>query len=91
MSERIIHIGIIPEATIIGPHEQVTWISNAGNLTVEFDPKRCPFNSNVFHAPAGVRLQSGPPRPGTKPGSYRYAIALNERKVAEGEIILRES
>jgi hypothetical protein len=91
MSERIIFVGILPETMSIGPGEQVTWLSNAGNLLIEFDPKRTPFSSNVFQAPSGVRLQSGPPRPGSKPGSYRYRIALDDRTIGEGEIIVRES
>jgi hypothetical protein len=91
MSERIIFVGFLPETVVIGPSEQVTWLSNVGHLSIEFDPKRCPFSSNVYQAPAGVRLQSGPPRPGSKPGSYRYTIALNDRTMGEGEIILREN
>src|SRR5437870_3074833 len=29
---------------------QVSWISDAGNLRVEFDVNRCPFTANLFQA-----------------------------------------
>lgn len=59
-------------------------------LKVEFDANRCPFASNMFQAPPGMRLLSGPPRPGTNPGSFKYKLWLNEQLVGNGEIILRE-
>ena len=90
MLEKLVLVGVIPEVTVIEPGQQVAWVSYAGNLRVEFDPKRCPFSSNVFQAPAGTRLLSGPPLPGSKPGSYRYRIALNDRVIAGGEVILRK-
>jgi hypothetical protein len=90
MSEKTVFVGVLPEAIVITPAEQVAWLSDAGNLRVEFDPKRCPFSSNVFQAPAGVRLLSGTPRPGTKPGAYKYRIALNDQVIATAEVILRE-
>ena len=90
MSEKVVLVGIIPEVVAIGLHEQVVWFSDVANLKVEFDPKRCPFSSNVFQAPAGVRLHSGTPRPGTKPGSYKYRLTLSEQTVAHGEVIVRE-
>jgi hypothetical protein len=91
MSERLVFIGIQPEAIVIASGEQVAWLSNAGVLRIEFDPKRCPFATNIFQAPSGVRLLSGPPRPGSKPGSYRYTIRLNDLTIGEGEVILREA
>lgn len=90
MAEKLVLVGVIPEVIVIYSDEQVAWLSDAGNLRIEFDPKRCPFSSNVFQAPAGMRLLSGPPRPGTKPGSYKYRIWLNEQVVGTGEVILRE-
>jgi hypothetical protein len=83
-------VGLIPEVMVIGSADQVMWLSDAGHLRVEFDPNRCPFSSNVFQAPAGMRLLSGTPKPGTKPGSYRYRLWLNEQMIGSGEIILRE-
>jgi len=56
MAEKLVLIGMIPEAIATGPRDQVEWICGAGNLKVEFDPHRCPFSSNVFQAPAGARL-----------------------------------
>ena len=90
MAEKLVLVGVVPEAIVIDADEQVAWLSNAGHLKIEFDPKRCPFSSNVFQAPPGMRLQSGTPRPGTKPGSYKYRLFLNEHVVAAGEVILRE-
>jgi hypothetical protein len=90
MAEKMVLVGLLPEAMVIDPHEQVVWLSNAGQLKIEFDPNRCPFSSNVFQAPPGMRLSSGTPRPGTKPGSFRYRLWLNEQMIGGGEIILRE-
>ena len=89
MTEKTVLVGVLPEAVVIAPGQQVAWLSNSGNLTVEFDPNRCPFSSNIFQAPAGVRVQSGPARPGTKSGSYRYRIALDNHVIGHCEIIVR--
>jgi hypothetical protein len=90
MAEKLVLVGILPETMVISPSEQVVWVSDAGSLRVEFDPNRCPFQSNFFQAPMGMRLMSGTPRPGCKPGSYKYKIALNEQTIGTGEVILRE-
>jgi hypothetical protein len=90
MAEKLILVGFIPEVMALRPDDQVVWLSDAGHLRIEFDPNRCPFSSNVFQAPAGMRLLSGTPRPGTKPGSYKYRLWLNDQMIGSGEIILRE-
>jgi hypothetical protein len=90
MAEKLVLVGLIPEVMVIASADQVMWLSDAGHLKVEFDPNRCPFSSNVFQAPAGMRLLSGTPKPGSKPGSYKYRLWLNEQMVGSGEIILRE-
>lgn len=90
MAEKLVLVGVIPEVLVIQPGEQVVWLSDAGHLKVEFDPNRCPFTSNVFQAPAGMRLLSGTPRPGTKTGSYKYRLWLNGHIIGSGEVILRE-
>jgi len=90
MAEKTILVGVIPEAMVIGPSDQVAWVAGEGQLKVEFDANRSPFASNIFQAPAGMRLLSGTPRPGTKPGSFRYRLWLNDQCVGSGEIILRE-
>ena len=41
-------------------------------------------------APAGMRLQTGPPRPGTKSGSFKYRLWINDQLVGRGEVLLRE-
>ncbi len=89
MAEKTVLVGILPEAIVIEPGDHAVWVSGAGNIRVEFDPNRCPFGSNVFQAPPGMRLSSGPPHPEAKPGSYKYRIALNDQVVATGEVILR--
>lgn len=89
MAEKIVLVGVVPDVVAIDPGEQVTWFSNAGNLKIEFDPQRSPFTSNVFQAPPGVRLSSGTARAGTKPGSYRYKLSLNDAVVAQGEVLIR--
>ncbi len=88
--EKLIIVGVFPEAMVISVTEQVVWISDAGNLKIEFDANRCPFSSNVMQAPPGMQLHSGTPRPGTKPGSYKYRVALNDQVIARGEVIIRE-
>lgn len=89
MPEKRVLVGMVPEVVVIEPGEQVEWISNAGNLKIEFDAKRSPFSSNVFQAPPGVRLVSGPTRPGLNPGSYRYRLSLNDVVLAQGEVLIR--
>src|SRR2546430_3050565 len=90
MAERPVLVGLIPQTVVLDPGDQVSWISDAGNLRVEFDVNRCPFSSNVFQAPAGVRLLSGPARPGSKATTYKYRLWLNDQLVGQGEVILRE-
>jgi hypothetical protein len=85
----MVMVGVMPDVIVIDPGEQVVWYSNAGNLKIEFDPQRSPFTSNVFQAPAGVRLSSGATRPGINPGSYKYRLFLNDVVIAHGEILLR--
>jgi hypothetical protein len=89
MAERPVLVGLIPQAVVLDSGDQVSWISDAGNLRVEFDVNRCPFSSNVFQAPAGMRLLSGPARVGIKDGAYKYRIWLNDQMVGQGEVILR--
>src|SRR6202035_515767 len=89
MAQRPVLVGLIPQAVVLDAGDQVSWISDAGNLRVEFDVNRCPFTSNVFQAPAGMRLLSGPPRIGTKDGTYKYRVWLNDQMVGQGEVILR--
>jgi len=89
MAEKLVLVGLVPEAIVIDPGEQVVWYSNAGNIKVEFDPQRCPFASNVLQAPPGVRLSSGTTRPGLNPGTYKYRLSLNDQLVAHGEVLIR--
>jgi plastocyanin len=88
-AEKMVMVGMLPEVVVVDPGDQVTWFSNAGNLKIEFDPQRSPFASNVFQAPPGVRLSSGPTRSGLNPGTYRYRLSLNDVVVAHGEVLLR--
>jgi hypothetical protein len=90
MADKLVLVGLTPEVIVIGPRDQVEWLSNCGKLKVEFDPNRCPFASNVFQAPEGARLFSGPARPGTNPGSYKYRLFLNDQRIGAGEVLLRE-
>jgi hypothetical protein len=90
MAERPVLVGLIPQAVVLDAGDQVSWISDAGNLRVEFDVNRCPFGSNVFQAPLGMRLLSGPAVIGAKAGSYKYRVWLNDQLVGRGEVLLRE-
>ena len=89
MAEKMVMVGVMPEVVVLDPGEQAVWFSNAGNIKVEFDPQRCPFSSNVFQAPPGVRIVSGPTRPGLNSGSYKYRLSLNDLVVAQGEVLVR--
>jgi hypothetical protein len=90
MAERPVLVGLIPQVVVLDPGDQISWISDAGNLRVEFDPNRSPFSSNIFQAPMGMRLLSGPPTAGTKSGTYKYRLWLNDQMVGRGEVIIRE-
>jgi len=90
MAERPVLVGLIPQAVVLDYGDQVSWISDAGNLRVEFDVNRCPFGSNIFQAPMGMRLLSGPVVTNTKVGSYKYRLWLNEQMVGRGEVIVRD-
>ncbi len=89
-SDKMVLVGVQPEVIAIDPGDHVVWYSNAGNIKIEFDPQRSPFNSNVFQAPAGVRLSSGASRPGLNPGSYKYRLSINEMLITQGEVLVRE-
>ena len=90
MAERPVLVGLIPQVVVLESGDQVSWISDAGNLRVEFDTNRCPLSSNVFQAPMGMRLLSGPPAVGSKAGSYKYRLWLNDQMVGRGEVIIRD-
>jgi hypothetical protein len=89
VAEKTVLVGLVPDVAVLDPGDQVSWLSNAGNLKIEFDAARCPFSSNVFQAPPGVRLSSGAARHGLPPGSYKYRLSLNDVAVGHGEILLR--
>jgi hypothetical protein len=89
VGDKLVIVGVIPEVIALDPSDQAVWYSNSGSIKVEFDPQRSPFSSNVFQAPAGVRLASGPVKPGTSPGSYRYRLFLNDSILTQGEVLLR--
>jgi hypothetical protein len=90
MAERPVLVGLIPQAVVLDPGDRVSWFSDAGNLKVEFDANRCPFSSNVFQAPEGMRLMSGPVVVGTKSCSYKYRLWLHDQMVGRGEVVVRE-
>ncbi|MFZ0211377.1 MAG: hypothetical protein WBE20_03860 [Candidatus Acidiferrales bacterium] len=89
MAEKLVLVGVLPEVVLIESGDQVVWSAATGNLRVEFDPQRCPFSSNVFQAPAGMRLMSGTPRAGIGAGSYKYQLAIDDHLIAHGEVIIR--
>ena len=89
MPDKTVLVGILPDVAVLDPGDQISWISNAGNLKIEFDAARCPFSSNVLQAPPGVRLSSGSVRSGLPPGSYKYRLSLNDVVVGHGEVLLR--
>ncbi len=89
MSEKLVLVGVLPQAVVLEAGEQVVWFSDAGNLRIEFDPQRCPFSSNVYQAPAGMQLKSGAVRPGANPGAYKYRLFLNEQVIGQAEVLIR--
>jgi hypothetical protein len=90
MTDKFVFVGVLPQAVVLDPGEQVVWFSDAGTLKIEFDPQRCPFSSNVLLAPAHVQLMSGYPRPGLTAGAYRYKLSLNDMVIGHGEVIVRD-
>lgn len=89
MAERLVFVGVLPGLVGLDPGDQLAWHSDMGTLRIEFDAQRCPFSSNVFQAPAGTRLPSGPVRAGTNPGSYKYRLFLNDQLIGHGEVLIR--
>jgi hypothetical protein len=89
VAEKMVVVGMLPEVIAIESGDQVVWYSNIGNLKIEFDPQRSPFASNVFQAPPGMRLSSGPLRPGLNPGGYKYRLSINDVYAAQGEVLVR--
>jgi len=89
MADKPILVGIFPDIVVLDGNDQVVWQPLSGNLRVEFDPQRTPFGSNVFQAPEGTRLQSGPARIGVNPGSYKYRLFLNDQLIGNGEVLIR--
>src|SRR5437762_12041456 len=81
MAERPVLVGLFPQTVVLDPGDQVSWISDAGYLRDEFDVIRCPFSSNVFQASAGVRLLSGPARPGCKALTHKCRVVTNGQLV----------
>lgn len=88
-AQKLVLVGILPQAAVLDSGDQMAWLSDVANMRVEFDPQRCPFTSNVFQAPPGIQLFSGPVRPGTNPGSYKYRLFLNDHLIGQGEVLLR--
>jgi len=91
VTDKRVIVGLFPDVIVLGAGDQAEWVAPSATLRVEFDPKRCPFSSNVLQAPAGMRLLSGPPVAGVKPGSYKYRVSLNDVVIGTGEILIRES
>jgi hypothetical protein len=89
MAEKLVLVGMFPDTVVIEPGDQMVWHSLSGNLRIEFDANRSPFSSNVFQAPTGVNILSGPPRTAINPGSYKYRVWLNDQHIADGEVVVR--
>ena len=89
MAERPVLVpAAMPQAVVLDPGDQVSWLSDAGNLRWSSTPTAA-LSSNVFQVPAGMRLLSGPTIAGTKPGSFKYRLWLNDQMVGRGEVIVR--
>ena len=58
MAEKLVLVGVLPEIVVIGPEEQVVWLSDTGTLKIQFDPNRCPFQSNVFRRPRDANCKA---------------------------------
>ena len=89
MAEKLVLVGMFPEIAVVEPGDQMVWHSLSGNLRIEFDANRSPFSSNVFQAPTGVNILSGPPRASINSGSYKYRVWLNDQHIADGEVVVR--
>jgi len=81
---------LIPQVVVLDPGDSVSWISDAGNLRVEFDSNRCPFHRTFFRrrwACAAERAARG----GNKDGQLQIQpLVGNEQMVGRGEVILRD-
>jgi len=90
LADKRVIVGLFPDVIVLTAGDQAEWVATSATLRVEFDPNRCPFSSNVLQAPAGMRLLSGPPVIGTRPGSYKYRVSLNDAVIGTGEILIRD-
>ena len=52
MAERPVLVGLIPQAVVLDPGDTVSWISDAGNLKVEFDANRPVSNPSAVKSSA---------------------------------------
>ena len=85
----MVMVGVIPEIVVLDAGEQAVWYSNAGSIKIE-STAALSLLLQRLQAPAGMRLASGPSRPGLNPGSYKYRLFLNDLSVAQGEVLVRE-
>ena len=76
MPEKMVMVGLLPEVVVIDPGDQVSWLSNAGNLKIEFDSRSAArFPPMCFRRlPASV-FRAAPRAPASTPGSYKLSPA----------------
>ena len=76
MAERPVLVGLIPQAVVLDPGDQVSWMSDAGNLKVEFDANRCPFGVQHFSGARGHAAAQRAGDAGNKSGKLQVPTVV---------------
>jgi len=69
---------------VLDAGDQVSWISDAGNLRVEFDVNRCLFVECVSGT-CGDAAAERSAASGIKDGAYKYRVWLNDQMVGRAK------
>ena len=54
--------------------DEIVWISEGDEFSIEFPPNSSPFDAHHFDVPAGGAVHSGPARDDAASGSYQYFV-----------------
>ena len=67
-------------------HEQIAWKSDTEPFHIRFD--FTPFSAEIFHVPAGGKVESGPPRDDADEGEYPYTVIAEARALASADPVI---
>src|SRR5439155_22307585 len=73
MAERPVLVGLIPQAVVLDPGDQVSWISTAEIFSGDLTLTAGLFRSKLFEPPGGFPRLRGPPQRAAKGAWTRTA------------------